>query len=66
MYIIYGASQYDYELKNIIFGVYDDKKQAEEDLNTLEKLKENDEFELYIVYYEKNKILENNLFYLKN
>lgn len=65
MYIICGRSQYDYELKNIIFGVYDDKKQAEEDLNTLEILKE-DEFELYIVYYEKNKILENNLFYLKN
>lgn len=38
IYIINGYSQFDYEINNIVFGVFTDKKQAEYHKKQLEDL----------------------------
>ena len=64
IYIINGYSQYDYEIKNIVFGIFTDKKQAEYQKAELEKIQASngtDEMILYITEYELNSLVDKNI-----
>lgn len=64
IYIINGYSKFDYEIKNIVFGVFNDKKQAEYHLQNLEKMqkeKGNDEMILYITKQKINYLVDENI-----
>lgn len=64
IYILNGYSKYDYEISNIIFGIFTDKKQAELNKTELEKIQANngiDEMILYITEYKLNSLVDKNI-----
>ena len=64
IYIIIGNSSFDYEVKNIIFGVFTNKEMAEEKKLELENMKkESDNYEmiLEIISKEINTLIDENV-----
>lgn len=64
IYIIIGNSSFDYEVRNIIFGVFTNKEMAEEKKLELENMKkESDNYEmiLEIISKEINTLVDENV-----
>ena len=64
IYIIIGNSSFDYEVRNIIFGVFTNKEMAEEKKLELENMKkESDNYEmiLEIISKEINTLIDENV-----
>ena len=64
IYIIIGNSSFDYEIRNIIFGVFTNKEMAEEKKLELENMKkESDNYEmiLEIISKEINTLIDENV-----
>ena len=70
IYLLIGDSRFDYELKNIIFGIYTNKEKAKENKKQLEKKQKennNTEIELYIKEEKINSLNEKNIkYYIEN
>ena len=57
VYILLGDSNFDYEIRNIIFGIFTDEKMAEQkktELENIQKENGNDEMILYVISKELN------------
>lgn len=64
IYIIIGNSSFDYEIRNIIFGVFTNKEMAEEKKLELENMKkESDNYEMIlgIISKEINTLIDENV-----
>lgn len=64
IYIIIGNSSFDYEVRNIIFGVFTNKEIAEEkklELENMQKESDNYEMILEIISKEINTLVDENV-----
>lgn len=64
VYILLGDSNFDYEIRNIIFGIFTDEKIAEQkktELENIQKENGNDEMILYVISKELNSTDDKNI-----
>ena len=64
VYILLGDSNFDYEIRNIIFGIFTDEKMAEQkkaELENIQKENGNDEMILYVISKELNSTDDKNI-----
>lgn len=64
VYILLGDSSFDYEIRNIIFGIFTDEKMAEQkkiELENIQKENGNDEMILYVISKELNSTDDKNI-----
>ena len=64
IYILLGDSNFDYEIRNIIFGIFTDEKVAEQkktELENIQKENGNDEMILYVISKELNSTDDKNI-----